>query len=459
MTDQQTETETENEKDFGQALAEFEQQGGEKREDPPMGAKVSGKILSIGEESAFVDLGTKSEALIETAQLKDAEGNLTLNVGDTIDATVTATDPETGTLKLRRQVAGGGGKGGGRGKQNNPEAEAEIKMAWQHGIPVEGVVSGINKGGAEVQVRGMRAFCPLSQLDLRYVEDPAQFVGQRLAFKVSQFEEGRTRPNIVLSRRAILEEEQKSRAAEVRSRIQVGSVVTGKVTSLASYGAFVDLGGLEGMLHVSEIGYSRLAHPKEVLNVGDEVEVEVIKIEKGKDEKKPERISLSRRSLEKDPWQEAASSFPDGTELPGKVMRMESFGAFVEIAPGIEGLLHISEIGGGRRLNHPREALQQGQEIPVRVLNVDTGKRRISLGMATGEDADYREESKPATSAGPRTPRSPRPDRQDRSDRPDRSDRGDRSSGGGSGSGGAVTSSGSGFGSMADFFKNAKQVK
>jgi len=449
MTDQQTETETENEKDFGQALAEFEQQGGEKREDPAIGAKVSGKILSIGEESAFVDLGTKSEALIEAAQLKDAEGNLTVNVGDTIDATVTSTDPETGTLVLKRQAAGSGGGGKGRSK-GNPEAEAEIKMAWQHGIPVEGVVSGINKGGAEVQVRGMRAFCPLSQLDLRYVEDPAQFVGQRLAFKVSQFEEGRTRPNIVLSRRAILEEEQKSRAAEVRSRIQVGSKVTGKVTSLASYGAFVDLGGLEGMLHVSEIGYSRLAHPKEVLNVGDEIEVEVIKIEKGKDEKKPERISLSRRSLEKDPWQEAASSFPDGTEVPGKVMRMESFGAFVEIAPGVEGLLHISEIGGGRRLNHPREALQQGQEIPVRVLNVDTGKRRISLGMATGED-DYRKEAA-SSSSSPRSSRQDRPDRQDRSDR----------SSGGSGSGGgssSSSSSGSGFGSMADFFKNAKQVK
>src|SRR5215210_2347335 len=404
MTDQQTETE--NKEEFAQALAEFEQQGGEKREDPPVGAKVSGKIQSIGEETAFVDLGTKSEALIETAQLKDAEGNLTVNVGDTIDATVTSADPETGALMLRRQAATGSGKGGGRGSKN-PEAEAEIKMAWQHGIPVEGIVSGINKGGAEVQVRGMRAFCPLSQLDLRYVEDPAQFVGQRLAFRVTQFEDGRTRPNIVLSRRAILEEEQKSRAAEVRSRIQVGSVVTGKVTSLASYGAFVDLGGLEGMLHVSEIGYSRLAHPKEVLNVGDEVEVQVIKIEKGKDEKKPERISLSRRSLETDPWKEAASSFPDGAEVPGKVMRMESFGAFVEIAPGVEGLLHISEIGGGRRLNHPREALQQGQEIQVRVLNVDSGKRRISLGMATGEEGSYREETKSATSAGPRAPRSP----------------------------------------------------
>jgi len=234
----------------------------------------------------------------------------------------------------------------------------------------------------------------------------------------------------------------------VRSRIQVGSVVTGKVTSLASYGAFVDLGGLEGMLHVSEIGYSRLAHPKEVLNVGDEVEVEVIKIEKGKDEKKPERISLSRRSLETDPWQEAAASFPDGTEVTGKVMRMESFGAFVEIAPGVEGLLHISEIGAGRRLNHPREALQQGQEIPVRVLNVDTGKRRISLGMATGEQGDYREEAMSSRSS-----------RSDRGDRPDRSGGSGSGPGGGAGGGGSSSSSGSGFGSMADFFKNAKRVK
>lgn len=415
MADQQIENENlAPAQDFAQALAEFEQQGGDKREDPPVGAKVTGKILSIGEETAFVDLGTKSEAAIETAQLKDAEGNLTVNVGDSIDATVTAAD-ESG-LRLRKRAASGGGGGG-----KNPEAAAEVKMAWQHGIPVDGVVSGINKGGAEVQVRGMRAFCPLSQLDLRYVEDPAQFVGQRLQFKVTQFEDGRTRPNIVLSRRAILEEEQKSKASEARSRIQVGSVVNGKVTSLASYGAFVDLGGIEGMLHVSEIGYSRLAHPKEALSVGQEIEVQVIKIEKGKDDKKPERISLSRRSLEKDPWREAATRFPEGTEVQGRVMRLESFGAFVEITPGLEGLLHISEIGGGKRLNHSREGLQLGQDIRVRVLNVDPAKRRISLGMA-GADGDDREEMAPAASATKLAPQS-------------------------------------GFGSMADFFKNVKRAK
>jgi small subunit ribosomal protein S1 len=420
MADQQTENEN-LAQDFAQALAEFEQQGGEKREDPPVGAKVTGKISSIGEETAFVDLGTKSEAVIETAQLKDAEGNLTVNVGDSIDATVAATDAESG-LQLRKRAASGGGGG------KNPEAAAEVKMAWQHSIPVEGVVSGINKGGAEVQVRGLRAFCPLSQLDLRYVEDPAQFVGQRLSFKVTQFEDGRTRPNIVLSRRAILEEEQQEKAAEARSRIDVGSVITGKVTSLATYGAFVDLGGIEGMLHVSEIGYSRLAHPKEALSVGQEIEVQVIKIEKGKDEKKPERISLSRRSLEKDPWRDAASRFPEGAEIPGRVMRLESFGAFVEIAPGLEGLLHISEIGGGKRLNHSREGLQLGQDIRVRVLNVDPGKRRISLGMA-GTEGDEREEAA-----------------------------GSAASAGSAGSASKLAPQ-SGFGSMADFFKNAKKAK
>jgi small subunit ribosomal protein S1 len=412
MADQQTENES-FAQDFAQALAEFEQQGGEKREDPPAGAKVTGTVLSIGEETAFVDLGTKSEAVIETAQLKDAEGNLTVHVGDSIDATVASADPEAG-LQLRKRAASGGGGG------KNPEAAAEIKMAWQHGLPVEGVVSGINKGGAEVQVRGLRAFCPLSQLDLRYVEDPAQFVGQRLSFRVTQFEDGRTRPNIVLSRRAILEEEQQEKAAEARSKISVGAVITGKVTSLATYGAFVDLGGIEGMLHVSEIGYSRLAHPKEALSVGQEIEVQVIKIEKGKDEKKPERISLSRRSLEKDPWRDAASRFGEGAEVAGRVMRLESFGAFVEIAPGLEGLLHISEIGGGKRLNHSREGLQLGQDIRVRVLNVDTGKHRISLGMAgsDGYDRDRGEEA-PASKLAPQA----------------------------------------GFGSMADFFKNAKRAK
>ncbi len=354
--------ESEEKKGFGEILAEFEHDAPKKRDKTAVGGKVSGTILSIGEEWVFVDLGAKSEGRIAAAELKDAEGNLTVKEGDTLEATVTGTDPESGALLLKR-------KAGGKGKRT--EVSAEIKQAFESGLPVEGMVTGLNKGGAEVQVYGMRAFCPLSQLDLRYVEDPQRFVGQKLQFKISRLEEGNRGgrgPNIVLSRRALLEDEQQTKASETREKLQVGATLTGKVTSLTTYGAFVDLGGIEGMLHVSEIGHSRTAHPQDVFQVGQEVEVQVIKIEKGKDEKRPERISLSRRALEKDPWRDAVSRFPEGTETTGKVARTETFGAFVELAPGLEGLVHISEIGGGRRLNHAKEAVQPGQEVQVRVL-------------------------------------------------------------------------------------------
>ena len=434
--------ETQESQDFGQILAEFEDKGSEEQQQkaaPEIGEKVRGRILSLGETAAFVDLGGKSEGVIDVAQLKDAVGNLTVTVGDEIEATVTGNDPETGALVLRRKAARG------------QDVALELRQALETGVPVEGVVTAINKGGAEVQVSGMRAFCPLSQLDLRYVENPQQFVGQRLTFRVSRIEPGKTRPNIVLSRRALLEEEAEVKAAETRDRLQVGSTLTGKVTSLTSYGAFVDLGGLEGMLHVSEIGYSRLAHPGEVLNVGDEVEVQVIKVEKGKDESRP-RISLSRRSLERDPWQDVADRFPEGTELTGRVMRTESFGAFVEIAPGIEGLVHISEMGANRRLNHARDAVQIGQDVQVRVLGVDPGKRRISLSMGSGSGggagsrADFSRSESRGGGGGGRGPRV-------REERYDEAEIAYSRSSGGSSS----TGSGSGFGSMADFFKNIKQ--
>jgi small subunit ribosomal protein S1 len=434
------ETETQESQDFGQILAEFEDKGSEEQQQqqpqkvaPEIGEKVKGRILSIGETAAFVDLGGKSEGVIDIAQLKDSAGNLTVAAGDEIEATVTGNDPETGSLVLRRKAARG------------QDVALELRQALETGVPVEGVVTAINKGGAEVQVSGMRAFCPLSQLDLRYVENPQQFVGQRLTFRVSRIEPGKTRPNIVLSRRTLLEEEAESKAAETREKLQVGTVLRGKVTSLTSYGAFVDLGGLEGMLHVSEIGYSRLAHPGEVLQVGEEVEVQIIKVEKGKDEKRP-RISLSRRALERDPWHDVADQFPEGTEMTGKVMRTESFGAFVEIAPGIEGLVHISEMGANRRLNHARDAVQPGQEVQVRVLAVDPGKRRISLSMGSGSGGGG-----------------------GRGDTPRYENRERRGGGGGrmreeryeeevaAYNSRSVVSSGSGFGSMADFFKNIKK--
>lgn len=363
------------EKGFAELLAEHEGEAAkEPKKSPGVGDKVKGKIVSIGETSAIVDLGLKSEATLDTAQLKDAEGNLTVAEGDPIEATVAAVDPETGTLTLKRRA----------GRSQQQEVPAAIRQAHQDGLSVEGQVTGINKGGAEVQVSGMRAFCPLSQLDMRYVENPQQFVGQRLEFKVARIEEGKKgrRPDIVLSRRALLEEEAQAKAADLRGSLKVGSTVTGRITSITNYGAFLDLGGLEGLLHVSEIGFSRLTDPKDVLQVGQELEVQIIKIEAGKDDKRQERISLSRKALERDPWSDAADRYPEGTQLTGRVVRLETFGAFVELTPGLEGLVHISELGAGRRVNHPRDVVDVGQEVTVRVLGVDRQRRRISLSMA-----------------------------------------------------------------------------
>ncbi|HET9212565.1 MAG TPA: S1 RNA-binding domain-containing protein [Thermoanaerobaculia bacterium] len=458
--------ESQENKDFGQILAEHEQKT-PKSQAPSAGQKVKGNIVSIGDEWIFVDLGGKAEGRIAAAELKDAEGNLTVKEGDSIDATVTGTDPESGSLLLQRRA-------GGKGKGKKPaEVVPEIRQAAENNLPLEGLVTGLNKGGAEVQVYGMRAFCPLSQLDLRYVENPQQFVGQKLMFKVNRLEEGNRGgrgPNIVLSRRQLLEEEQQSRAAETREKLQVGAVLTGRVTSLTTYGAFIDLGGIEGMLHVSEIGHTRTTHPQDVFNVGDEVEVQVIKIEKGKDEKRPERISLSRRSLQTDPWNEAASRFTEGMEVPGRVMRTETFGAFVELVPGLEGLVHISEMGAGRRLNHSREAVQPGQEVQVRVLGVDTARRRISLSMNTGGAAsaggyagggeERREDRRRGGGGGGRdfSQRERGGDRRGERDRDrggDRADRGDRDEEAYART--TATSGGSGFGSMADFFSRAKK--
>ncbi len=456
---------TEENKDFGQILAEFE--GGDAAETgkgPKVGDKVKGKIVSITEENIFVDLGGKAEGVLEAAQVRDAEGNLTVKEGDTVDATVASVD-ENGTLVLRRRA---GGRQGGRKQQ---EVSAELRQAHENGLPVEGMVTGINKGGAEVQLAGMRAFCHMSQIELRYDEDPQQFVGQRLTFKISRLEEGRTRPNIVLSRRAILEEEAQTRATETTEKLKVGATLTGKITSLTTYGAFVDLGGVEGMLHVSEIGYARVSHPKDVFTVGQEIEVQVIKVEAGKEGR--DRISLSRRSLERDPWQDVADRFPEGTELDGRVMRLETFGAFIEIAPGIEGLAHISELNAGRRIEHSREAVQLGQDVRVRVLGVDSERRRISLTLAL-DNRERGERPVERGGGGDRVMergvdrggdrgRSNRGGGGGGGDRNRNRPRGDRDAdtagyapSGGTGSFSSSSQSGSGFGSLGDFFKDRK---
>jgi small subunit ribosomal protein S1 len=338
---------------------------------PQVGDKVTGTNAGFGEESAFVDLGGKAEGVIPLAELRDADGKLTAEVGEALEAMVVGTEADGGGLLLRRRPGQG------------PTTPAEVLQAHEHGFPVEGVVQGVVKGGVEVTVSGLRAFCPVSQLDNSFVEDPAVFVGRRLQFRISRLEEGRgggKAPNLVLSRRVLLEEEARARAEEARAKLQPGKLVRGTVTSLASYGAFVDLGGVEGLLHVSELGHGRVAHPQDVLTVGQEVEVEVKKLEK--DAKGRDRISLSRKSLVQDPWEAEAARLLVGTRRTGRVARLEAFGAFVELAPGVDGLLHVSELGAGRALRHPREAVRPGDTIEVAIQAVDRERRRISLVLA-----------------------------------------------------------------------------
>ena len=338
-------------------------------EAPKVGEKVKGTVIEIGSEQVFVDLGGKAEAVMDVANLKDADGNVTVAVGDPLEAVVASIDADTGALTL----------GSRHGRQLH--GSAELEEAFRQGLPVEGHITGTTKGGLEVQVAGHRAFCPASQADIRFIEDLSTLVGERCAFRVTKYEGGR-RLNLVVSRRALLEEEQAARAVETRAQLKEGAVLTGTVTGMKDFGAFIDLGGVEGMVHVSELALGRVRHPEEVLAIGQQVEVSVLRIEQTDNPKRPEKIALSIRALAKDPWSDVADRYRSGARVAGKVTRTQPFGAFVELEPGLEGMVHISELGAGRRINHPDEVLSAGQKVTATVLNVEPERRRISLSLS-----------------------------------------------------------------------------
>jgi small subunit ribosomal protein S1 len=371
------------EEDFGAMFAASERSGDQRRrrDRPKPGDRVRGKIMSLGREAVFLEVeGGHGEGLLDPADLLGPDGAMTAAVGQSVEATVVEDQGIGRALILRR--------GMGRGA----DARDDLAQAFAHGIAVEGTVTAANKGGVDVTVAGLRAFCPVSQLDLRHVEDAAAFVGQTLSFRVTRYEDDRRGPNIVLSRRALLEEEARSRATETRAKLAVGAVLPGVVTGLKDYGAFIDLGGIEGMLHVSEIGFQRVTRPADVLAVGQHVSVQVIRIEKRDDPRRPEQVALSLKALETDPWEAAAQRFAEGSRARGTVTRVAPFGAFVELVPGVEGLLHISALaegegGGGRSPRHAREAVKAGEALEVTVISVDRARRRISLALASTEEA------------------------------------------------------------------------
>ena len=342
--------------DFSKMLAESEQSLEKKSFEK--GMIVEGVIVQIGAEYAYVNIGAKAEASIPVSELLNPEDGKLINVvGDVIKAKVVGFD-ESG-IKLSRSMKAG---------------NIALEEAYQSGVAVKALVKATNKGGFELEVMGQRAFCPLSQIQKGKVEDPAAFVGQSFEFKVIKY--AKRGHDIVLSRTALIDDENRMKREEAMAKIEVGAVLDGKVVSIQKYGAFVDVGGVEGLVHVSEISYQHVDNPKEVLSVGQDVKVSVIAIENVKGQQK---LSLSMKRLEEDPFDSLVAGIEVGSKVSGKVVRnVEKIGSFVDLG-GVEGLVHISELSWDRRKTNPDEIVKVGQQIDVTVLNIDREKHRISL--------------------------------------------------------------------------------
>jgi small subunit ribosomal protein S1 len=347
-----------NEKSFAELLeASFESPG---RKLFP-GDKVSGKVLKVSKDTIFVDLGGKSEGIAEIQEFLDKEGSLTIKEGDWVEMRVASVRDG---IHLTKGM-----------KVQGADSLDTLWEAKENLIPVEGRVSGVVKGGLEVNLSGIRAFCPLGQIDLRFCEKPEEHVGARYPFRIMEIKE--KGKNIIVSRRALLEEEQEKNLKETLSRLKPDLECEGKVTKLTDFGAFVDIGGIEGMVHISEISHGRISHPSEILKLGQQVKVKVMKIESDK-EGRP-KISLSVKALEPDSW-EKGLGFDEGEIINGKVSKLMDFGAFVEVAPGVDGLVHISEISY-ERVTHPNKFLREGDSVDVLVMGIDRETRRISLSI------------------------------------------------------------------------------
>jgi small subunit ribosomal protein S1 len=356
---------SESEEDFA-AMFEASQQA--KRIEK--GQTIEGTVVSIGSEASLVDVGGKSEAVIATEELKDEDGDVEVAVGDRIQALVVST---AGGLKLSRKLALGAA------------SARQLEDAFHAGLPVEGKVERAVKGGYEVRIAKQRAFCPISQIDIVRNTEPAQHQGRVYRFRIVEYKEGGR--NLVVSRRVLLEEEQRANAAEVRRSIVEGAIVTGRVASVREFGAFVDLGGgVQGLLHVSEMGWSRVSNALEVVKAGDEITVKVLRVD---DEK--QKIALGLKQLLDDPWSKVAATHPAGQIRAGRVTRVGTFGVLVELEPGVEGLIPASETGTSRDADLKR-TFPVGTELQVVILEVDAAARRMRLSLKAVQEAHEAEE-------------------------------------------------------------------
>ncbi len=332
------------------------------RKEMRIGEVITAEVVSVDPNFVVVNAGLKSESIIPSEEFKNDAGEVEVKPGDFVSVSIEALEDGYGATRLSRD------------KAKRMAAWIELEQSLEKGEKVEGVITGKVKGGLTVMTKGIRAFLPGSLVDLRPVKDTTPYEGKTMEFKVIKLD--RKRNNVVVSRRAVLEASAGAEREALLSSLQEGAVVKGIVKNITDYGAFVDLGGIDGLLHITDLAWRRVKHPSEVLNVGDEVTAKVLKFDAEKN-----RVSLGLKQLGEDPWVGISRRYPQGTRLFGKVTNLTDYGAFVEVEAGIEGLVHVSEMDWTNKNVHPSKVVQVGDEVEVMILEIDEERRRISLGM------------------------------------------------------------------------------
>jgi small subunit ribosomal protein S1 len=325
------------------------------------GEVVRGRVVQIANDLVTVDIGYKSEGQIRLQEFMDRDGSVEVKVGDEVDVFFESSESESGGVTLSRA------------KAEQVKVWRDIEQAYNQGVPIEGLIVGKVKGGLKVDI-GVAAFLPGSHADLRPTRNLDRFIGQKGRFAILKF--NRSRGNVVVSRRAVLERERSALKEETLRVLEEGIILEGTVKNITDYGAFIDLGGLDGLLHITDMSWGRISHPSEVINVGDHIKVVVLKYDPER-----ERVSLGMKQIMPDPWTTAAERYPAGMRIRGKVVSITDYGAFVELEKGVEGLIHVSEMSWTKRVTHPSKLLEVGSEVEVQVLDVDPTNRRISLGL------------------------------------------------------------------------------
>ncbi|HKY05582.1 MAG TPA: 30S ribosomal protein S1, partial [Blastocatellia bacterium] len=345
--------------DFGAMLENYEKETAAAIQE---GEIVRGTVVSIGEQNVLVDIGFKSEGVVQREEFLDREGNITVKRGDEVDVLIKSIENQDGYAILSRAAA------------VQVQSWEKLRRAHQNHETITGIVEDRIKGGLKVNIEGVSAFLPGSQVDVRPVRNLESFMKQEIEVRVIKL--NRKRGNVVVSRKAVLEEVTGKKKAETLENIEEGVVLEGTVKNITDYGAFIDLGGIDGLLHIIDMSWGRIQSPNDILKVGDQVQVKVLKFDRDK-----ERISLGYKQLMPDPWQSVSERFPQGAHVRGKVVSLTDYGAFIEIEPGVEGLVHVTEMTWSKRLKHPSKLLSIGQEVEAVVLEVDPNNRRVSLGI------------------------------------------------------------------------------